>query len=117
MHLSSWQRALFLPYVLGFCATVAKPRERVHPPLPRRVLEAKTVYLDNRSGLASLGDRAYDEMTKWGRHKIVGNPKGAPMSFCYSRPPSTIEGISPRGRLTSKEQLTISGTCKRQEPG
>jgi len=40
-------------------------------PLPQQVTNAKTVYIDNQSGHAELGDRAYDEMKKWGRYQIV----------------------------------------------
>jgi hypothetical protein len=31
-------------------------------PLPEQILQAKTVYIDNQSGFATLGDRAYDEL-------------------------------------------------------
>jgi len=46
-------------------------------PLPQQVLVAKTIYIDNQSGLANLGDRAYDELRKWGRYQIVDSPDKA----------------------------------------
>jgi len=52
-----------------------------HAPLPQQVLQAKTVYIDNQSGLAYIGDRAYDEVSKWGRFKIVNSAKDADVVF------------------------------------
>ncbi len=48
-------------------ATAKKPKA----PLPGKILRAKTVYLDNRSGLAKLVDKAYGELTAWGRFQIA----------------------------------------------
>jgi hypothetical protein len=55
-----------------------------HAPLPEQILQAKTVYIDNRSGLAYIGDRAYDELSKWGRFKIVKTAKDADVVFLLS---------------------------------
>ena len=55
-----------------------------HAPLPEQILQAKTVYIDNQSGLATLGDRAYDEMSKWGRFKIVASAKDADLVLLIS---------------------------------
>lgn len=59
-------------------------RPKVHAPLPKQVLEAKTVYLDNQSGFASLGDKAYDELTKWGRFKVVDQRQNADLILLLS---------------------------------
>lgn len=40
-------------------------------PLPDKLLSAKTVFLDNKSGTAYIGDDAYDSMSKWGRFSLV----------------------------------------------
>lgn len=55
-----------------------------HAPLPEQILQAKTVYIDNQSGLSSLGDRAYDELSKWSRFKIVSNAKDADLVLLIS---------------------------------
>jgi hypothetical protein len=34
-------------------------------------MTAKTVYIDNHSGQAAIGDRAYGAITKWGRFQVV----------------------------------------------
>jgi hypothetical protein len=55
-----------------------------HAPLPSALMEAKTVYIDNQSGTASFTDRCYDELSKWGRFKIVADPKQADIVFRIS---------------------------------
>lgn len=55
-----------------------------HAPLPSQVLTAKKVYIDNQSGFAQVMDRAYDELTKWGRFKIVQNPQDADLLLRFS---------------------------------
>jgi hypothetical protein len=47
--------ALFVAFAI--CFTVLGHTK--HAPLPEQILQAKTVYIDNQSGLATLGDRAY----------------------------------------------------------
>jgi hypothetical protein len=46
-------------------------------PLPPALMSAKTLYIENNSGQAKLADRCYDELSKWGRFKIVSDPKQA----------------------------------------
>jgi hypothetical protein len=53
-------------------------------PLPPQVMNAKTVYLDNQSGIADLGDKAYDEMKKWGRYQIVDSADKADIVLLLS---------------------------------
>lgn len=38
-----------------------------HVPLPAQVMTAKTVYIDNQSEDASVGDKAREELRKWDR--------------------------------------------------
>jgi len=53
-------------------------------PLPQQVMTAKTVYIDNQSGQADLGDKAYDEMKKWGRYQIVDSADKADIVLLLS---------------------------------
>lgn len=55
-----------------------------HAPLPDQILQAKTVYIDNRSGVADINDKAYDELTKWGRFKILPAAKDADLVLLIS---------------------------------
>jgi len=43
-------------------------------PPPAIFLEAKSIIIVNESGHADIGDKAYDEIKKWGRYRIVENP-------------------------------------------
>ncbi len=62
-------------------AAVAATPETKHAPLPPALMQAKTLYIQNDSGDAKLADRCYDELTKWGRFKIVSDPKSADVIF------------------------------------
>ena len=52
-----------------------------HAPLPPALMSAKTIYIENNSGQAKLADRCYDELSKWGRFKILSDPKQADVIF------------------------------------
>jgi hypothetical protein len=53
-------------------------------PLPASVIAAKTVYIDNQTGHPEITDRAYDELTKWGRFKILKDAKDADLVLRFT---------------------------------
>src|SRR5579864_525936 len=55
-----------------------------HAPLPQEVIQAKTVYIVNLAGAAAFRDKAYDEITKWGRFKVVPKREDADLIFVLS---------------------------------
>jgi hypothetical protein len=57
------------------CSIVCAAKEH-HAPLPAKLLAAKTIYIENH-GPAKIADRAYDELQKWGRWKIVDSTGAA----------------------------------------
>ncbi len=61
---------LWLILVLSAFTVEVVAKEK-HLPLPPQIAAAKTVYIDNQSGFAKMGDRAYDQLTKWGRFQVV----------------------------------------------
>jgi hypothetical protein len=63
-----------------------------HAPLPDQILHAKTVCFVNQTQIASLGDKAFDELTKWGRFKIVQKPEEADLVLVLSAT-STVTGF------------------------
>jgi hypothetical protein len=75
--------AMYAFVVLGFTLSTftLSAKEKQHLPLPATVLSAKTVFIDNQTGMAKLGDRAYEELTKWGRFQIVADRKQADLIF------------------------------------
>ncbi len=52
-----------------------------HLPLAPQLISAKTVYIDNRSGQAAIGDRAYQEIASWGRFQVVQDRSQADLIF------------------------------------
>ena len=70
---------LLLPVLASTC--LAKDK---HAPLPEMVVSAKTIYIDNQSGFANMGDRAYDELGKWGRFQIVDSADKADLVLLLS---------------------------------
>ena len=54
------------------------------PPLPASVIAAKTVYIDNQTGHTEITDRAYDELSKWGRFKILKDAKDADLVIRFT---------------------------------
>lgn len=42
-----------------------------HAPLPQKLISAKSVFIDNRSGFQRMMDEAYSELHGWNRFEIV----------------------------------------------
>ena len=72
---------LFIGVTTFAISSAAKDR---HLPLPPQITTAKTVYIDNQSGIAKLGDRAYQQLQKWGRFQVVQDRKQADLIFLLS---------------------------------
>ena len=70
-HYQSMSAPLFtVAVLLAICSLPGFAKDR-HLPLPPQVIAAKTIYIENRSGEAAMGDRAYQEITSWGRFQVV----------------------------------------------
>jgi hypothetical protein len=57
--------------VLVSLASGKKQEVQQHAPLPAKVLESKTIYIQNDSGWAEAADKAYSELKTWGRFQVV----------------------------------------------
>lgn len=77
-------RFLTVIWLLAVLACPVASSKTKHAPLPEQILKARTVFIDNQSGLAALGDKAYDELSKWGRFKIVTSAKDADLVLLIS---------------------------------
>jgi hypothetical protein len=75
---------LFLAVVLITLSVNGLAKDKSHLPLPSQVTAARTVYIDNQSGMAKLGDRAYEEVKKWGRLQVVSDRRQADLIFLLS---------------------------------
>jgi hypothetical protein len=75
--------ALFTIACLALC-TLGFAKEKNHLPLPPQITSAKSIYIDNQSGIAKLGDRAYEQLTKWGRWQVVTDRQKADLILLLS---------------------------------
>lgn len=50
-----------------------------HAPLPPEAYSAKTIAIVNHTETQKVVDKAYEELTKWGRLKIIQSPADADM--------------------------------------
>jgi hypothetical protein len=56
-------------------------------PLRLRLLLAKSVYFDNQTGVATVGDKALVRLKKWGRFQLVQNRKKADLILLLTADP------------------------------
>jgi hypothetical protein len=71
--------------------------------LPKALLEARTAYVQNDSWHSSVGDECSDELSKWGRFKLVGDHKQADLVFHVS------------GSIYNRTTLVVTDPSTRQE--
>lgn len=92
---------IVLVYILIAVSAIAAHAKDKHLPLPPQISTAKTVYIDNQSGVAKLGDRCYTQVEKWGRFKVVSDPKDADLVFLLSANEYTRGYVTSGGGSTS----------------
>jgi hypothetical protein len=73
-----WLISLLFVFAAG---VIAKDK---HLPLPPQIAAAKTVYIDNQSGMANIGDKAYQQLVKWGRFQVIQDRKSADLILLLS---------------------------------
>jgi len=56
---------------LASLASAKKQQPPQHAPLPAKVLESKTIYIQNDSGWAEMADNAYTQLKAWGKYQVV----------------------------------------------
>jgi hypothetical protein len=63
-------------------ATMAKDE---YAPLPQKIMDAKAIYIDNRTANAHAGDELFQGLTNWKRFQIVADKKDADLIFVLNR--------------------------------
>jgi hypothetical protein len=61
-----------------------RPKKSPLQRIPAKILVAKSVYLDNETGFAAVGNDTLRELNKWGRFKVVGRADEAQLVFVLS---------------------------------
>jgi hypothetical protein len=62
------------------CIAQAQSHGAVSP----KILAAKSIYFDNQTGSAAAGQKALNELKKWGRFEIVPSPQDADLILLFS---------------------------------
>lgn len=79
----------FLLSVLIIASLASSAAAQVHKKLPLSpiILSAKSVYFDNQTAVAAVGDKALAQLKKWGRFQIVQDRKQADLIILLSADP------------------------------
>jgi hypothetical protein len=89
-----------LVFLAALVSTPALPKNPKHAPLPRKIVAARTVYIDNQTDSPNVKDKAYVEIVKRTAWRVVEDRAEADIIIVFSR----IEGASP-GRLRRQAAL------------
>jgi hypothetical protein len=83
-HMKSYLLQLLVLFIVVAAFRTDGTAKDKHLPLPPQIVAAKTVYIDNQSGITKLGDRCYTEIQKWGRFQVVQDRKQADLILLLS---------------------------------
>jgi hypothetical protein len=74
---------------LGFVSSMVPSAALAQKQLAQspRILTAKSVYFDDRTGVDAVNNKALSQLKKWGRFQIVGDRKQADLIFLLSADP------------------------------
>lgn len=83
-------------------------------PLPMRLFEAKTIFIDNQSRQADILDKAYTALKEWNRFEIVQDKSKADLIFIVTvsseeRGAYTSGSVNDNGQLTATTSSTRVG--------
>jgi len=84
-----------------------------HAPLSPELMGAKTIFIENDSGNAAATDKCYDELSKWGRFKIVGSRDQADVVFQITTHSETT-GLSGTGNDGAQNVTVDNGRSMRR---
>jgi hypothetical protein len=77
---------LFLVVLASSIAPISAQPQKQLARSPR-ILSAKSVYFENKTGVDAVGSKALAQLKKWGRFKIVQDRKQADLVFMLSADP------------------------------
>jgi hypothetical protein len=84
MQISAAWVFVLIPVGLLASAPAEAQKELAQSP---RILMAKTVYFNNQTGSDSVGKNTLAELKKWGKFRVVDDPKQADLVFFLSASP------------------------------
>ena len=78
---------LLIVVALATLAVPGPPQDKNQHGLRPKILTAKSVYFDDQTGAYVVGEKPLSQLKKWGRFKIVKDPKQADLIFLLSADP------------------------------
>jgi len=78
---------LLVVFTLMILVVPATAQDQEHSRLAPKILSAKSVYFDDKTGVAAVGKKALSELQKWGRFQIVEDRKLADLIILLSADP------------------------------
>jgi hypothetical protein len=81
-------------------------------PLPEKIFQAKTVYIDNRSGHSDILDKAYTALKEWNRYEIIQDKPKADIVFVFTVS-SEIRGSYTTGNVDDNGTMQATSTSTR----
>ena len=101
---------ILLTCLVLFLTVVCPARAQREIANPQAIAAAKTVYFEDKSGVAAVGEKALAELRKWGKLQIVSGKKTADLILVLSADPDAANdlvfsggqtgGIDSGGRVT-----------------
>ena len=82
--------AIFVLTSLLLASPALAQKQWAHSP---RILSAKSVYFNNKSGSDAVGKNAVAQLKKWGKFQVVADPKQADLIFLLSADPYKGDNI------------------------
>lgn len=78
---------LFLLCILTSLPSPIAAQDQRHAKLPAKFLSARSVYFDDQTGVAAVGDKALGQLKEWGRFQIVPDRRQADLIILLSAEP------------------------------
>jgi hypothetical protein len=97
-----------LKVTIGLFAAIAALSAVAPPPLPKVVLEARTVFVYDRVGDLKVYDNVYDKLRKWGRWVLVQDAESADLVIVLSGDVIT-GGMITNSSTTGNANATVYG--------
>ena len=80
-------RYLFAALIVAALVLPTASQDHKHSNLAPKLLTAKSVYFEDRTGAAHVGEKALEQLKKWGRFQIVTEEKQADLIILLSAQP------------------------------
>ncbi len=78
---------LLVAFILATLVVPTPAQGQKHSKLSSKILSAKSIYFDDRTGVAAVGDKAMGQLKKWGRFQIVQDRRQADLIILLSADP------------------------------